>query len=119
MAPEHGRAVRALIQSLLEEPQRFDFFQAVRLLERHPRRPGPQTARPPRPIGHDAAPREEAVRFRAYQSVAFPATSVQARRRGESTGEAERAGSENEVPQPTLEVNFLGLTGASGVLPQH
>jgi type VI secretion system protein ImpH len=78
----------------------FDFFQAVSLLERlYPER---------RPVGREAAPAAEVVRFRAEQGFAFPASAVCA--------VEPPAG---DRPMPELTVAFLGLTGPSGVLPRH
>jgi type VI secretion system protein ImpH len=78
----------------------FDFFQAVRVLERL----APKRA----PIGLDAAPADEVVRFRAHLSMAFPPSQIIA---------LEPAGEER--PNPLLTVTFLGLYGPSGVLPTH
>jgi type VI secretion system protein ImpH len=56
--------------SLLDEPQRFDFFQAVRLFEqRYPERA---------PVGELDAARPEVLRFRATSSATFPTAAVQA-----------------------------------------
>lgn len=85
------------IEELLsEEPYRFDFFQAVRLLER--------LAPERRPVGGFAKPSDEVARFGAHASLAFPASEIQSIRFAE--GEA-----------PSVEVNFMGLTGPLGLLP--
>jgi type VI secretion system protein ImpH len=86
---------------LFAEPYRFDFFQAVRLLERI------YTLR--RPVGHAAEPASEAVRFRALTGLNFPASQIYALER-------ESDDSDNPVP-PQMTVAFMGLTGPSGVLP--
>jgi type VI secretion system protein ImpH len=79
---------------------RFEFFQAVRVLERlFPER---------EPVGGAAHPAREAARFGAHQTLRFPASEIQEVRISEG---------DNEPPQVT--VNFMGLTGPSGVLPQH
>jgi type VI secretion system protein ImpH len=85
------------LAALLEsEPYRFDFFQAVRLLERmSPER---------RPVGKFVKPSTEVARFGAHPSSSFPASQIQSLKREE--GKA-----------PFLEVNFMGLTGPLGVLP--
>ena len=89
---------RAEVAKLLErEPYRFDFFQAVRLLQ--------QLAPGRRPVGGFAKPSAEVARFGARPALAFPASQIQSMRTSE--GEA-----------PFLEVNFMGLTGPLGVLPQ-
>jgi type VI secretion system protein ImpH len=59
---------RTLKRTLLELPQRFEFFQAVRLLERSlPKR---------KPIGMDALPREEVVRFGSRVALSYPIGDV-------------------------------------------
>ena len=51
---------------LYDEPYRFEFFQAVRLLEKiFPER---------EIVGHDALPAKEVVRFRSRPSISFPAS---------------------------------------------
>jgi len=81
---------------LAREPWAFDFFQAVRLLERF------QPDR--KPVGRFARPSSEAARFGAHPSLAFPASEIQSLQR--------RPG------QPAfVEVNFMGMAGPLGVLP--
>jgi type VI secretion system protein ImpH len=83
-------------EKLRREPQTFDFFQAVRVLER---------LRPDKnPVGLFAHPQKEVARFAAHPSLAFPASQIQ---------EAEWP---DEGPVRML-VNFMGLTGPEGVLP--
>ena len=81
---------------LRREPYSFDFFQAVRLLER---------IRPERtPVGQFAHPDTEVARFGAHASLVFPASQIQ----------------EAEWPEDApvnMTVNFMGLTGPEGVLP--
>jgi type VI secretion system protein ImpH len=86
--------------SLVDEPYRFDFFQAVRLLHE---RSGGRAA-----VGHDHPPATEAVHFEARTGVAFPASAVHDLRPGPTS----------DAP-PHLTVAFLGLTGPSGVLPAY
>jgi type VI secretion system protein ImpH len=99
MATPCGRAVPPLERALFEEPYRFDFFQAVRLLARL----DPDRAS----VGAGGAPRREWARFDARLSLAFPPSSVHA---------LEPAGAEGEPPAMT--VAFMGLVGPSGVLPR-
>lgn len=108
-----------LIQRLQEEPYRFEFFQAVRLLLAHHR--------------HHAKDQSldalgQIVRFRGSISLAFPASEIESLdfewqeqdvlKAGRDCEEAERA-----APKPfksvTLVPTFIGLTGPSGVLPRH
>ncbi len=90
--------LRALESRLRRTPSAFGFFQAVRLLERL--RPG--RAR----VGGFDDPAEEVVRFRTPASLAHPAAEIEAL----ELPEDERA-------RPEMTVDFMGLTGPSGVLP--
>jgi type VI secretion system protein ImpH len=87
-----------LDQELYRSAYRFQFFQAIRLLERmHPDR---------KPIGRHEDPDEEIVRIRFRQSLAFPPSEIYEIEPGE------------DEPDEML-VNFMGLTGVSGPLPRH
>jgi type VI secretion system protein ImpH len=113
MAATGRRSRDPLIGALFAEPHRFHFFQAVRILEQAAR----QEARDPRfeprlPVGEDADPRREAVRLRATQILSFPKSEITALAEA-GTPEGRRPG------PPEMTVAFLGLTGPSGVLPQH
>ncbi len=88
----------ALLHALTCEPCRFAFFQAVRLLQRG--------AIASSRVGGYGDPAAEAIRFRAHQSLAFPASEIQSLEPGE------------RAPH-VLTVNFMGLTGPTGVLPLH
>jgi type VI secretion system protein ImpH len=84
---------RSLRDWLFEEPFRFEFYQAVRLLE------GIRA----REAAKNGDPERDAVRFRSRVSFDFPASEIQSI---EQKGEV-----------PNLTVNFLGLAGALGPLP--
>jgi len=85
-----------LKEQLRSDPWSFDFFQAIRLLTLlQPHRQA---------IGEFAPPHSEAVRIGAQPSLAFPASQLQAL-------------DWREGFQPSMRVNFLGLTGPLGVLP--
>ena len=82
---------------LYEEGYRFDFFQAVRLLE---------LGRPDgAPVGEGAEPAREPVRFKSAVGLAFPASDV---------AEVRRASGEGGAAE--MVVNFMGLAGAHGPL---
>jgi type VI secretion system protein ImpH len=116
MAAANGRESAGLSGQLLQEPYRFDFFQAVRLLERVAREQAGYDARRQRqPVGWDQPPEREVVRFRTLPALGFPASAVsQIRPPAPRTG-APAA----EPPPPEMVVTFMGLTGAAGVLPYH
>lgn len=83
---------------LRKEPYLFEFFQAVRLLERL----FPDKS----PVGGFNPPNAEVVRFGANSTLAFPASEVQSLEwPADSPGR--------------MKVNFMGLTGPEGVLPLY
>jgi type VI secretion system protein ImpH len=87
-----------MLSLLRREPTSFDFFQAVRILER---------LRPDRqPVGLFTDPTTEVVRFGIPASISFPPAEI----------------ATLELPDDgpaKMEVNFFGLTGPQGVLPYH
>jgi type VI secretion system protein ImpH len=108
MARARRRTTAAVIDRLFDNPRRFDFFQAVRVLERHAARVGRDPRfRLRRPVGHDFPPAEEAVRFRVDPNLSFPAAALVA------------ATPEKDGAPPALTAAFIGLVGPLGVLPQH
>jgi len=90
------------MKTLFEQPQTFDFFQAVRLLELAAR-----GSDHPGAVGTDAPPERESLRFRTRPSLAFAISEVQKLTRAEGDRPTE------------MQVNFLGFVGAAGMLPQH
>jgi len=101
VATEGGRvntdlAVSEVEEKLRREPYSFEFFQTVRLLEKIlPIRTS---------VGKFAHPATEVARFAAHPSLAFPASQIQ--------------GMEWPAEGPVeMTVNFMGLTGPQGVLP--
>ncbi|HEU4386159.1 MAG TPA: type VI secretion system baseplate subunit TssG [Blastocatellia bacterium] len=98
MATESGRTDSPLVKLLLDEPYRFDFFQAVRLLER--------IYNERVPAGYDVEPQREVARFRTSVTLRFPPSQIQQISRDKS----------GETP-PEVTVAFMGMTGPLGVLP--
>jgi len=103
MATESRRENAALEQLLFEEPFRFNFFQAVRLLER--------LDEGREPVGRDTRPGHEAVRFVARLGLSFPASSIHDLRPAVVDRDLAPPGT------PIMTVAFMGLTGPLGVLP--
>lgn len=103
MATESGTTNTPVNYALVEEllrtvPQEFDFFQIVRLLERiNPDR---------EPVGTFAQSDREVASFSAHTHTGFPASRVQDIKWSEEAA-------------PAVIVNFMGLTGPSGVLPLY
>ena len=92
---------KPLNQELLDEPFQFEFFQAVRLLEKiYPDR---------RAVGREATVVPEVVRFRSRLGLDFPASEVHELQ--ETTDET--------VDEQHLEmyINFMGMLGINGVMP--
>lgn len=92
--------VRSVAEKLFSEPYKFNVFQAVRLLEMMDRE---ESVGRSRQIAHDS------VRFAVHQSPVFPASAIQTLEPGRS----------DIRKPPRMTVNFFGLTGPSGVLPEH
>jgi type VI secretion system protein ImpH len=90
-----------LDQKLFDEPYSFEFFQAVRLLERL----FPSN----KSLGADALPAEEPVRFRSRITLNFPSSEIHEIRR--------EVGEDSEKLE--MLVNFMGMIGVSGALPMH
>ena len=84
-------------EALDHEPWGFDFFQTVRLLARmSPER---------RVVGRFTNPHDEIARFGVHPHLAFPASAIQALERKPSA-------------PALIRLNFMGLTGPMGILPQ-
>jgi type VI secretion system protein ImpH len=88
-----------LLRALADEPHKFGFFQAVRLLENaHPGLPR---------VGTSLRLRDDPIRFGQTPSLSFPPATLSRFTRGDG-GAA-----------PTLWVRFFGLFGPHGPLPLH
>jgi len=94
---------KPLNQELIDEPYRFEFFQAVRLLEKmYPERS---------PVTRSATPKDEVVRFRGNPSLRFPPSQIH---------KIEKSPDEvSDEENVEMMVNFMGMVGISGVLPNH
>lgn len=94
---------KELQHELLDEPYKFDFFQAVRLLEKI----YPESSA----VGREVLPQKEVVRFRSRPTLNFSASQIH-----------EIKETDDEISeQRKLEmfVNFMGMIGMTGVLPIH
>ncbi len=90
----------SVAEQLLTEGYRFDFFQAVRMLNR--------MANGQDPIGYASLPQREAVRFHSLPSLSFPPSAI-----------CDIARRENHEEPMHMVIAFMGMTGPQGVLPQH
>jgi type VI secretion system protein ImpH len=75
----------------------FDFYQAVRLMEKL----RPEST----PVGENVNPAAEVARFKSKVTMSFPASDIE-RIRASKNGEP-----------PEIMVNFMGIAGAFGPLP--
>ncbi|MFL6696522.1 MAG: type VI secretion system baseplate subunit TssG [Vitreoscilla sp.] len=92
-------ARQELLRRLRDEPHKFDFFQAVRLLENaHPGLPR---------IGTSMRLRDDPIRFAQSPSLSFAPAAL-----------SSFAPADGDSP-PTLTQRFFGLFGANGPLPLH
>ena len=98
MATHNWGTNRPLGNFLFDEGHLFDFYQAVRLIERL----RPESV----PVGENEDPAKESVRFKSKVTLGFPSSDI----------EAIRASRETAQP-PEMVVNFMGLAGAFGPLP--
>jgi len=119
MASADGGERDSLSRELFKAPYRFDFFQAVRLLEHLLREQERiRGTREPRPdglgVGRDLHPGDEVARFRAHPSLSFPAGAISEIRRVPLSPDSPAG-----PHPPEMIVSFLGLTGPTGVLPRH
>src|SRR5205085_10183041 len=85
-----SEAQKKTVEELLwDEPFAFDFFQAVRVLER--------LSKDKRRVGRTGPARAEVVRFRAHLSLTFPASSIYDLQRPTAA-----------LPLPLMTVAFMG-----------
>lgn len=103
MATAQRRPRLALIRQLLAEPHRFEFFQAVRLLENAAAA-----------TGDDTASTAERVRFTGNPALHFGGADIAEIRELPPAEAGEQAG-----PYWQMRVNVLSLSGSAGVLPYH
>ena len=103
-----------VIQLLLDEPYRFDFFQAVRVIELWLRRNG---------VAHDRTLLDY-VRFQNSASLAFPASQIEVlsahgEGRIDSAGALLEALTDGQLKHIRIRPAFMGFLGANGALPLH
>lgn len=117
MATTGWRKNTAVAHQLQKTPARFEFFQAVRLLELTAQwyaRQGKKFAKVP--VAKSAPPNRESIRFSAQASVAFKGADL------EKIAPVTTVETDDEsAPQTQWQVlvNIFGLFGSTGVLPFH
>ncbi len=113
MVADDGRKNHSVKEWLYTEGPRFDFFQAVKLLELARADEMRKLSRPwDNSVGRGVEPSKEAVRFKSSVRLDFPAEDIASVSRPDC-----RAG-HAECQAPVMTVNFMGLTGEHGPLPK-
>lgn len=111
MSTASRRKSTSVVRQLTQTPGDFSFNQAVRLLERSTAHRVTQAEKATNnPVGRFMPPQSEFVRFSTSQTFSFPGSDIHAVSAGIRDA---------KINQWKMEVNFIGLTGASGVLPYH
>ncbi|MBU3070336.1 type VI secretion system baseplate subunit TssG [Aestuariicella sp. G3-2] len=116
MATTRRRKSLAVVDQLATEPYRFDFFQAVRLLERISALDPREYHYATEPVAQDVLPSREVVRFKNRPQLSFQAADI------EKISEKlidDESDSHRAEKQWEMLVNFMGLTGSQGVMPYY
>jgi type VI secretion system protein ImpH len=115
-----------ILLDFLKAPEEFNFFEAVRQIQRYSRlslqaekehREGGEAGSSTiagLPLGENTGKSTEIVKFRSHVSNSFPASSIQ---NAHSVFRKDRHG--HSVRQIEIMVNFIGLFGPNGILPRH
>ena len=98
MGPGNWRTGLDIEALLKDKPERFDFYQAVKLIEQFKRRNGLL-----KKTGSDSG---QTISFSSAVSQSFPATNIASLKFPEETSDPVE-----------MKVNFMGLAGAHGPLP--
>jgi len=96
-----NRRKNIVIEKLISQPENFNFFQAVRLLQYH------VNSFQKKPVGYHYLPYQESLKFKTTHSFAFLPSAIK------------KIKVDKKENFFVLHASFLGLTGASGVLPEH
>jgi len=101
----------SVIKHLVECPFDFGFNQAVRLLERSAVFTKAENKYlSDKPVAKYMPPSSEFIRFNANSSFSFPASDI---------GSVKKHNTDANTSQWRMDVNFIGLTGSTGILPFH
>jgi len=125
-ADESRPAHRAIIERLCAEPQRFELFQAVRLLFAAAVEKAKASGRPtPSAVGSwEADPvRRAAVRFHSSPTLGFPHGAITAIRIEAPADQAADTAGDKPVHESAglahVDLACFGLIGPAGTLPRH
>ncbi len=103
-----------IAEHLYENPEVFNFFQAVRLLDAiNHEKVAYKADWKQFPVGYDTTQQKETVRFKVDPTLKYPNGHIT------KLKEAELNPEKNRLRPAVAHVTFMGLTGPSGVLPMH
>jgi len=114
MSTTSWRKNTSIINQLSEAPYNFNFLQAVRLLERsavfgNKSKNGKYTFNN-QPVALFTPPATETIRFSSNHALNFSSSEI---------SKVSKSTNAKDKIKWDLSVNFMGLTGAQGVLPYH
>jgi len=110
MSSSSWRKNTSVTRNITEHSYLYEFQQAVRLLERSSSYTHEKFNTEENPVAQHKPPNTECIRFHGQQSLSFPSSEI-AKVKKVTTG--------NKTKQWDMTINFMGLTGAMGVLPYH
>jgi len=111
MSTASWRKNTAVIDKLAQQPYQFSFKQAVRVIERSNNYNDSVEVSAIESVGRFMPPQSECIRFTSRQSLSFPSSEISS---VEPLFQKDKGSNQWKV-----ELNFIGLTGSSGVLPYH
>jgi type VI secretion system protein ImpH len=111
MSSTSWRKNSTVTEQLTEHPYKFSFKQAVRVIERCNFYNDTIENSAVQAVGGFMPPQSECIRFTTNQSLSFPSAEI---------SKISPLYKKNDFNnQWEMNVNFIGLTGSSGVLPYH
>ncbi|GLS26061.1 type VI secretion system baseplate subunit TssG [Marinibactrum halimedae] len=116
MATQSRRKSAALIDQLVDTPYQFEFFQAVRLLERAAALAPDYDGFASAPPGGRARAGDEAIRFRNVNRLAFNNSDISDIKAVSTVDFGDQEGPEQRWQ---VDSSILGLTGSHGVMPYY
>jgi len=95
------------INALISDHSNADFYKAVYLIQKQLAQGEDQYNK----VGYDSLPDNELIRFKAIQHLGFPGHPISNITKSDKEN--------NNYCNVDMTLSFMGLTGPSGVLPQH
>jgi type VI secretion system protein ImpH len=106
MRTTQRRFKSSVVERLFAEPHRFEFFQAIRVLEMHLKAKGVSSDQPV----------ADFIRFENSTSLAFPPSEIESLRVEDAATEPDDS---EAIQRYFMTPAFMGFLGPSGTLPRH